>query len=128
MQISHLDHLVLTVRDIQQSIDFYTQVLGMQLVEFANNRKALKFSNQKINLHQAGNELKPHADNPAAGSADLCFIVKTPVIEIINELKQHHIPIETGPVERNGATKPLISIYIRDPDNNLIELSNAVDG
>lgn len=125
MKIQQLDHLVLTVKDLQASIEFYTDILGMQLVEFTNNRKALKFNQQKINLHQAGNELQPHAAKPTTGSADLCFIIDSPVNEVALFLQQRNVIIEEGPVQRTGANKPLLSIYIRDPDNNLIELSNT---
>lgn len=126
MKIQQLDHLVLTVQNIQASIDFYTEILGMQLVEFADNRKALKFGSQKINLHQVGNEFSPHAECPTTGSADLCFIVDSSIDDIVQELKSQHISIESGPIERTGATHKLISVYIRDPDNNLIELSNEI--
>jgi len=123
MKIQQLDHLVLTVSNIQLSIDFYTRALGMQLITFGDDRKALKFGHQKINLHPAGHEFKPHAKKPTCGSADLCFIVETALEEISEELNRLNIPIEMGPVRRTGSTSPLTSIYIRDPDNNLIELS-----
>lgn len=123
MKVEQLDHLVLTVQNIQASINFYTEVLGMQLVEFSDNRKALKFGPQKINLHQAGNEFSPHAAFPAPGSADLCFIVDTSIEETIQKLESKQVVIVSGPVERTGATHKLTSVYIRDPDNNLIELS-----
>lgn len=123
MKIQQLDHLVLTVKNLQTSINFYTDVLGMQLVEFSDNRKALKFGKQKINLHQAGNEFTPHAASPTPGSADLCFIVASSIEETIQKLESKQVEIESGPVERTGATHKLISVYIRDPDNNLIELS-----
>lgn len=127
MKIQQLDHLVLTVRNIQTSIDFYTQVLGMQAIIFSNNRKALKFGQQKINLHLAGSEFSPHANQPCPGSADLCFITNSPIENIQKELEEKNITIESGPMERSGATHKLISIYIRDPDNNLIELSNEIE-
>ena len=126
MKIVQLDHLVLTVKDIPASINFYTQVLGMRLIEFDDNRKALKFGSQKINLHTANNEFKPHAQHPTCGSADLCFIVDTPVSELISKLEDSEVAIESGPVERTGANQTLMSVYIRDPDNNLIELSNLL--
>ena len=126
MKIQQLDHLVLTVRDIQTSIDFYTQVLGMLAISFSQNRKALKFGQQKINLHLAGNEFLPHANQPCPGSADLCFIVDSSIEDIQKELAEKNIAIESGPVERTGATHKLISVYIRDPDKNLIELSNKL--
>lgn len=127
MKILQLDHLVLTVQDIQTSIDFYTQVLGMQAISFSDNRKALKFGQQKINLHLAGNEFLPHANQTCPGSADLCFIVDSSIEHIQKELEEKNIEIESGPIERTGATHKLISIYIRDPDKNLIELSNRMD-
>jgi len=123
MNIQQLDHLVLTVDNIQTSINFYCQVLGMQLIEFADHRKAVKFGSQKINLHQSGKEFEPHANKPLSGSADLCFIVATPIEEIKQELKKNNIKIEEGPVIRNGSCGPINSLYIRDPDKNLIELS-----
>ncbi|VAW64782.1 biphenyl-2,3-diol 1,2-dioxygenase III-related protein [hydrothermal vent metagenome] len=126
MLIQQLDHLVLTVKDMPASIAFYTHILGMQAIEFANGRKALSFGTQKINLHPQHRELKPCAETPTPGSADLCFIVQSPVSEMLAELQQKNIPIETGPVKRSGATGPILSIYIRDPDNNLIELSNRI--
>jgi len=126
MNIQQLDHLVLTVNDLQASINFYCHVLGMQLVEFAGNRKALKFGTQKINLHQSGEEFKPHANKPLSGSADLCFIVETPIDAIEQELNKNSIKIEEGPVIRSGSCGPINSLYIRDPDKNLIELSVRV--
>jgi len=127
MQISHLDHLVLTVADLDVTTDFYCRVLGMQLVSFGEGRKALAFGKQKINLHQAGREFEPKAERPMPGSADLCFIVSTPLEEVIAHLARHHIAILEGPVQRTGATGPLRSVYLRDPDLNLIELSNLLE-
>ena len=98
----------------------------MQLVEFSNNRKALKFGDQKINLHQAGNEFSPHAASPTPGSADLCFIVDFSIAKVIQHLESKQINIESGPVDRTGTTHMLNSVYIRDPDNNLIELSEKI--
>ncbi len=126
MKIQQLDHLVLTVNNIKGSIDFYTQILGMQLVEFGDNRKALKFGSQKINLHEMGKEFKPHAYTPTCGSADLCFIVKTKLETVEKELIKNKIEIEQGPIKRTGSTGPILSLYIRDPDNNLIELSQLI--
>jgi len=126
MDIQSLDHLVLTVKDIKASIAFYRDVLGMQHITFGDNRHALKFGSQKINLHQADNILQPTANSPTSGSADLCFIVKTPLENIMQKLDKHHITIIEGPVERTGASNKIISIYIRDPDLNLIELSNIL--
>ncbi len=127
MQIDHLDHLVLTVADVDATLDFYTRVLGMQLVTFGEGRKALAFGNQKINLHQAGREFEPKAERPTPGSADLCFIVATPLDEVIAHLEAHRVAIVEGPVKRTGATGPIRSVYLRDPDLNLIELSNLME-
>jgi catechol 2,3-dioxygenase-like lactoylglutathione lyase family enzyme len=124
MQIKNIDHIVLTVTDIAKTIEFYTTVLGLELETFKENRKALKFGTQKINLHQKGNEFEPKALYPTTGSADLCFITTTPVEEVLLELKAKGIPIVEGIVDRTGANGLIESIYIRDPDNNLIELSN----
>ena len=127
MQIDHLDHLVLTVADIETSVDFYTRVLGMQAVTFGEGRKALAFGNQKINLHQAGHEFEPKAERPTPGSADLCFIVATPLEQVIAHLQAQQVAIIEGPVKRTGATGPIRSVYLRDPDQNLIELSNRLE-
>lgn len=124
LKIDSLDHLVLTVRDINASIEFYTSILGMKEVTFGQGRKALKFGQQKINLHVHKNEFEPKACTPTPGSADLCFITQHPITEWIEYLTDKRIKIEEGPVLRTGAKGKLNSIYIRDPDYNLIELSN----
>ncbi|MDG9949632.1 VOC family protein [Acinetobacter ursingii] len=124
MRISHLDHLVLTVADIEATCNFYQHVLNFEVIEFGENRKALNFGSQKINLHQAGHEFEPKAAFPTQGSADLCFISETPIEHIIQQLKQLHINIEQGPIQRTGAMGAILSVYIRDPDQNLIEISN----
>ena len=124
MHIDTLDHLVLTVRDLEATCDFYEHVLGMQVIQFANNRKALRFGTQKINLHVAGKEFEPKAAFPTPGSADLCFLTSVPLEEVIAHLHQHQIAIVEGPVERTGATGTILSVYVRDPDNNLIEIAN----
>jgi catechol 2,3-dioxygenase-like lactoylglutathione lyase family enzyme len=123
MRIDRLDHLVLTVRDIGVSCRFYSRILGVDVVTFGDNRTALKFGVQKINLHQAGEEIKPCAGQPTPGSADLCFIAETPIAEIVTHLNRHGVTIELGPVQRTGAVGTMQSVYIRDPDRNLIELS-----
>ena len=123
--IDHLDHLVLTVTDIALTMDFYTKALGMQAVTFGD-RKALKFGQQKINLHQRGHEFDPKAAHPTPGSGDFCFIAKEPLEEVLRHLAHLSIQIEEGPVERTGAVGKLLSVYLRDPDNNLIEISNYV--
>jgi catechol 2,3-dioxygenase-like lactoylglutathione lyase family enzyme len=126
LQIDHLDHLVLTVRDIDTSCEFYTRVLGMQVVTFAGDRKALTFGRQKINLHQQGKEFEPKAERPTPGSSDLCFITDTPLDEVIAHLQACAIPIEQGPIQRTGAEGPIVSVYLRDPDQNLLEISNQL--
>ncbi|MBO1279276.1 VOC family protein [Acinetobacter nosocomialis] len=126
MKISHLDHLVLTVASIENTCNFYQTVLGFEVITFKGDRKALKFGNQKINLHQQGNEFEPKALQPTPGSADLCFISDTPISEVVAHLHQLNIQIEEGPVERTGAMHPILSVYIRDPDQNLIEISNII--
>jgi catechol 2,3-dioxygenase-like lactoylglutathione lyase family enzyme len=123
--IDHLDHLVLTVANIEATADFYTSALGMELVTL-NGRKALRFGKQKINLHQAGNEFEPKAAHPTPGSGDLCFITKAPLEDVISHLTSIHSAIESGPVDRSGAVGKMRSIYLRDPDANLIEISNYV--
>ena len=124
MKIDRLDHLVLTVRDIDATVDFYQRVLGMEPVSFGAGRRALSFGRQKINLHPAAAPLKPHAAQPGPGPADLCLIAVTPLAEVIAELAARGIAIEEGPVPRTGATGPIHSVYFRDPDGNLIEVSN----
>jgi len=124
MIINRLDHLVLTVRDIEKTCAFYAKVLGMEVVTFGTGRKALAFGQQKINLHACGNEFVPHANAPTSGSADLCFITDTPLAAVIAELKQQQVNILEGPVERTGAQGKILSVYFRDPDENLIEVSN----
>lgn len=124
--IEHLDHLVLTVRDLDATCDFYSRVLGMQIVTFGEGRRALHFGNQKINLHQAGAEFEPKAQQPTPGSADLCFIVWTPLEAVVATLRDQGVSLESGIVERSGATGSIRSVYLRDPDSNLLELSNPV--
>ncbi len=124
IKISHLDHLVLTVKDIDKTVDFYTKVLGMEKEIFKGSRLALKFANQKINLHKLGAEFEPKAFNVKDGSADLCFIVNMPLNEVKNYIESLGIEIEEGIVSRTGAVGEIESIYLRDPDKNLIELSN----
>lgn len=126
MKISSLDHLVLTIIDIDVTCNFYQNILGMEIVTFGDNRKALKFGNQKFNLHQVGKEFEPKAQNPTSGSIDLCLITETPIESVISELKSHNIAIEESPIHRTGATHKLNSVYIRDPDQNLIEIANLL--
>jgi catechol 2,3-dioxygenase-like lactoylglutathione lyase family enzyme len=124
MQIERLDHLVLTVADIARTCEFYTRVLGMEVVRFGEGRTALRFGQQKINLHQAGNIPGLVADKPTPGSGDLCFITPVPLTEVAAHLENCGIPIVAGPGPRAGAIGTIQSVYIRDPDQNLIELSN----
>lgn len=125
--VSSLDHLVLTVRDIATTCAFYESVLGMSVEQFpaadGTQRYALKFGCQKINLHQAGAEFDPKSALPTAGSADLCFLTETSIENWVAHLKAQNISIEQGPVQRTGAQFPILSIYIRDPDQNLVEVS-----
>jgi catechol 2,3-dioxygenase-like lactoylglutathione lyase family enzyme len=124
MRIDRFDHVVLTVADLDATVDFYTQVLGMEAVTFGEGRRALAFGHSKINLHLAGHEFEPKADHPVPGSADLCLITLDPLDQVIAELTAYAVPVELGPVERIGATGELLSVYFRDPDQNLIEVSN----
>jgi len=124
MRIDRLDHLVLTVRDVDATCSFYVRVLGMQIVTFGEARKALAFGRQKINLHQAGREFEPKAALPTPGSADLCLITDVPLDEAIAHLTACAVAVVEGPVMRTGATGPIRSVYFRDPDGNLIEVSN----
>jgi catechol 2,3-dioxygenase-like lactoylglutathione lyase family enzyme len=124
VRIDRIDHLVLTVDDIDRTIAFYVGVLGMTATTFRGDRKALTFGTSKINLHQRGREYEPKALTPTPGSADLCLIVDEPLDVVVAELTATGIDIEEGPVERTGAQGPITSVYIRDPDGNLIELSN----
>jgi catechol 2,3-dioxygenase-like lactoylglutathione lyase family enzyme len=127
MRIERLDHLVLTVRDIDVTCAFYSDVLGMSVVTFGAGRKALAFGQQKINLHEAGREFEPKADRPTPGSADLCFIAQGRLDDVIAHLETHGVPVLEGPVQRTGALGPIRSVYFRDPDLNLIEVSTYVD-
>jgi len=122
MNITHLDHLVLTVVNIEITLHFYQRVLGMEKQTFASNRVALKFGNQKINLHQAGNEPEPKATMPLPGSADLCFVAQSPLPDAMQHVRDCGVDILEGPVARTGAMGPMASFYFRDPDLNLIEL------
>lgn len=124
--ISHLDHLVLTVEDISKTATFYTEVLEMSEVKFGDGRTALSFGEQKINLHQKGHEFDPKACCATPDSADLCFISDTPIEDILLKLNRHKIQIIEGPVRRSGALGSILSIYFRDPDGNLIEVSNYI--
>jgi catechol 2,3-dioxygenase-like lactoylglutathione lyase family enzyme len=124
MNINRLDHLVLTVKNLAITVQFYINVLGMEKEEFGAGRIALKYSNQKINLHEVGNEIEPKAQMPRPGSADLCFITEIPLSKAMDHVRSKGVKIIEGPVARTGATGPINSFYFRDPDMNLIEVSN----
>jgi catechol 2,3-dioxygenase-like lactoylglutathione lyase family enzyme len=128
MKIDGLDHLVLTVKDIGAICEFYAKVLGMEVVTFGENRKALSFGSQKINLQQLGRESTLKADRPTPGSADVCFITSVPLSDVIAHLNSCGVKLIGGPVERNGARGLMMSLYFRDPDMNLIEVANYVSG
>lgn len=123
IHIESLDHLVLTVRDLQATCAFYERVLGMQTVTFANGRSALQFGQQKINLHLAGKEFEPKATVPMPGSADFCLITTQPIDQVIAHLKDCGVAIVAGPVAKVGAMGPIESVYMRDPDGNLVEVA-----
>jgi catechol 2,3-dioxygenase-like lactoylglutathione lyase family enzyme len=123
VRVVSLDHLVLTVRSVEATCAFYAGVLGMEVVTFGEGRKALKFGSQKINLHEQGKEFEPKGAQPTPGSADLCFVTDAPLSEVIEHLNSVGVPILEGPVVRTGAVGPIRSVYFRDPDANLIEVS-----
>jgi catechol 2,3-dioxygenase-like lactoylglutathione lyase family enzyme len=124
MKIDSIDHVVLTVRDMGATCDFYSKVLGMEIVTFGQGRKALAFGSQKINLQQFGRESTLIAEKPTPGSADICLITSTPLAEVLAHLESFGVKIIGGPVERNGAKGEMMSVYFRDPDANLVEVSN----
>ncbi len=124
MKIERIDHIVLTVRNVERTCEFYERVLGTETVTFSGGRKALAFGMHKINLHRAGGEFEPHAGRPVPGSADLCFITETPLEEVLDELGSCGVEVIEGRVGRTGALGPIDSLYFRDPDGNLIEVSN----
>lgn len=126
IHVTSIDHIVLTVKDIEKTIQFYESVLGMKTQSFGEGRVSLKFGKQKINLHEYGNEFEPKAKAPLPGSEDLCFLTDFQIEKVIIQIENLGIKIIKGPIERTGATGPLISIYFRDPDGNLIELSNII--
>jgi catechol 2,3-dioxygenase-like lactoylglutathione lyase family enzyme len=121
--IKSIDHIVLTTRDLDRCVDFYTRVLGMRLERFGNGRLALKFGNQKINIHPPGMSGVKKAQEPIPGALDLCFLADRPLDDVIEALGRHAVAIEEGPVARTGANGPIRSVYLRDPDGNLVEIS-----
>ncbi len=127
LQIKQLDHLVLTVKNIRETVNFYVSVLGMEREIFGEGRVALKFGRQKINLHEAGKEFEPKAHQPLPGSADLCLVTDTELKVAMAHVKSRGVDIIEGPVRRTGANGPILSFYCRDPDLNLIEISSYQD-
>jgi catechol 2,3-dioxygenase-like lactoylglutathione lyase family enzyme len=127
MKITRLDHLVLTVADLEATVDFYTRALGMTVRAFGGGRLALRFGDQKINLHEAGHELEPKARLATPGSGDLCFVVEQPLTEWQEHLAGLGLPLVAGPVACDGALGPMTSIYVRDPDGNLVELASYAE-
>lgn len=128
MEIERIDHLVLTVRDVEATLAFYTRILGMREISFDGDRKALCFGEQKINLHPVGREIEPKAANATPGSADLCLVTPTPIEQVRRELQKNRVEVLLGPVTRTGAMGPMESIYFRDPDGNLLEISRYAEG
>ena len=124
ISLDRIDHIVLTVRDIDQTIQFYCNVLGMTEISFGDNRKALQFGNQKINLHPQPSNITPRAKQPTPGAVDICFITQSSIGSVIEKLQKHAIDIELGPVQRQGAQGNMTSVYVRDPDENLIEIAH----
>lgn len=122
--VDRIDHLVLTVFDLDRTLAFYQRVLGMEPITFAGGRRGLAFGRQKLNLHQAGREFEPKALKPTPGSIDLCFATETPLEEVVAHLKTCGVVIAEGPVQKTGALGPMMSVYFRDPDGNLVEVSN----
>ncbi len=126
MKVRAIDHVVLTVRDLDRTLSFYQRALGMTPVSFGEGRRALAFGDQKLNLHQAGREFEPKAAAPTPGAIDLCLLTDEPLDRVIAHLRDAGVTIELGPVAKTGARAPLRSIYFRDPDGNLIEVANEV--
>jgi catechol 2,3-dioxygenase-like lactoylglutathione lyase family enzyme len=124
IQIQHIDHVVMTVENVEITINWYLRVLGVKSAAFGDGRKALLLNKQKINLHQKGAEFEPKALHTTPGSLDICLIAATPLAALMEHLKKERVAIEKGPIKRNGATGLITSIYIRDPDKNLLEIAN----
>jgi catechol 2,3-dioxygenase-like lactoylglutathione lyase family enzyme len=126
MKVQRIDHIVLTVADVDRTLEFYERVLGMTAVSFGEGRRALAFGEQKLNLHQAGREFEPKALRPTPGAIDLCLVTDVPLDEVAAHLRSESVVIEHGPVDKIGARSTLRSLYFRDPDGNLIEVSNEI--
>jgi catechol 2,3-dioxygenase-like lactoylglutathione lyase family enzyme len=126
VRVQRIDHVVLTVADLEKTVAFYERVLGMTAVSFGEGRRALAFGDQKLNLHQAGREFEPKACRPTPGAIDVCFTTEVPLDAVAAHLRSCSVAIELGPVEKIGARRALRSLYFRDPDGNLIEVSNEV--
>jgi catechol 2,3-dioxygenase-like lactoylglutathione lyase family enzyme len=126
MRVQRIDHIVLTVADLETTIAFYERALGMEAVSFGEGRRGLAFGDQKLNLHQAGREFEPKARRPTPGAIDLCFTTDVPLEDVAAHLRRESIEIEHGPVDKVGARRALRSLYFRDPDGNLVEISNEV--
>lgn len=128
MEFARIDHFVLTVDDIETTCEFYSERLGAEVVTYDSNRKALQFGDQKINIHQVGDEFEPNAAQPQPGSGDFCVTTELPIEEVKNSLSERGVEIIDGPVERTGARGTMMSVYIRDPDDNLIEIAEYAGG
>jgi catechol 2,3-dioxygenase-like lactoylglutathione lyase family enzyme len=124
MKVDSIDHVVLTVKDIEKTCEFYSKVMGMEIVAFGEGRKALTFGTQKINLQKLGRESTLIADKPTSGSADICFVSSLPLTDVVAHLNACGVKLIGGPVERSGARGPMMSVYFRDPDMNLVEVSH----
>lgn len=126
MKVDRIDHVVLTVRDIERTVEFYVKALGMRAVTFGDGRRALAFGDQKLNLHAAGREFEPKAAAPAPGAVDICFTTTAPLSDVAAHLAGCGVALVLGPVDKTGARAALRSLYFRDPDGNLIEVANEV--
>jgi catechol 2,3-dioxygenase-like lactoylglutathione lyase family enzyme len=126
VRVLRIDHVVLTVRDVERTLSFYERALGMRPVTFGEGRRALAFGDQKLNLHQAGREFEPKARTPTTGSVDVCFTTDIPLADVVLHLARVGVALELGPVDKAGARKALRSIYFRDPDGNLVEVANEI--
>jgi catechol 2,3-dioxygenase-like lactoylglutathione lyase family enzyme len=128
VRVDSIDHVVLTVRDVEATCDFYSRVLGMEVEEFGDGRWGLRFGRQKINLHQAGKEFEPKATEPTPGAGDFCLITDVPLQRVVEHLNSSSVKIIEGPVARSGAVGRIESVYFRDPDGNLVEVANYSEG